>query len=235
MALGNVRFVETKPDQAAVAPASKEWLETAADILKVGSAVLAEKLVTRELRIMNQEATICAQDEKQASDSRHALCKFAYARMFDWLVQRVNQSMEESSGKVKGKGLLAIGILDIFGFEIFKHNSFEQLCIKSVLKDSDGGIMQCHYKYLPDTLPYAMRASLNPPFFPSGPPARPPRYPFSVLLPATGTYAPSPPLAASPTRCFSSISTTTPSSWRRPSTCRRGSSGPTSSSSTTSR
>jgi myosin-5 len=50
-------------------------------------------------------------------------------RMFDWLVERVNISMGTKGAKMQSNGMLFIGILDIFGFEIFKHNSFEQLCI----------------------------------------------------------------------------------------------------------
>jgi hypothetical protein len=49
--------------------------------------------------------------------------------MFDWLVERVNISMGTKGAKMQSNGMLFIGILDIFGFEIFKHNSFEQLCI----------------------------------------------------------------------------------------------------------
>ena len=45
--------------------------------------------------------------------------------MFDWLVQRINASMPKD-GSIGGQ---YIGILDIFGFEILAHNSFEQLCI----------------------------------------------------------------------------------------------------------
>jgi hypothetical protein len=47
--------------------------------------------------------------------------------MFDFLVTRVNESMGAPKGGYEG--LTYIGCLDIFGFEIFQHNSFEQLCI----------------------------------------------------------------------------------------------------------
>ncbi len=45
--------------------------------------------------------------------------------MFDWLVKKINESMEPQ----KGVKTSVIGVLDIFGFEIFDKNSFEQLCI----------------------------------------------------------------------------------------------------------
>lgn len=60
-----------------------------------------------------------------AEDARNSLARTIYGRMFDWLVQRVNESMRADIAKSKQ----IIGVLDIFGFEIFEVNSFEQLCI----------------------------------------------------------------------------------------------------------
>jgi len=59
----------------------------------------------------------------QAAASRDALVKALYGRLFLWIVDKINQSL-----RVKPTHKF-IGILDIAGFEIFKHNSFEQLCI----------------------------------------------------------------------------------------------------------
>jgi hypothetical protein len=103
-------------------------LETAAKLLQLEATSLASALVHREVRVRGQEKTFANLDTTQASDSRHALCKFVYGRMFDWLVERINRSMKESSKSTSSTSQY-IGILDIFGFEIFEHNSFEQLCI----------------------------------------------------------------------------------------------------------
>jgi myosin protein heavy chain len=54
-----------------------------------------------------------------------AIAKAIYERMFKWIVQRINKSLDRS----KRQGASFIGILDIAGFEIFQLNSFEQLCI----------------------------------------------------------------------------------------------------------
>ncbi|KAL8616918.1 hypothetical protein ACOMHN_041837 [Nucella lapillus] len=54
-----------------------------------------------------------------------AISKALYERMFKWIVQRINRSLD----RTKRQGASFIGILDIAGFEIFKMNSFEQLCI----------------------------------------------------------------------------------------------------------
>ncbi|CAN4087411.1 unnamed protein product [Withania somnifera] len=63
--------------------------------------------------------------DKVAIDTRDALAKFIYANLFDWIVVKINKSL--AMGKEKtGR---AINILDIYGFESFEKNSFEQFCI----------------------------------------------------------------------------------------------------------
>ena len=52
------------------------------------------------------------------------LTKDQLDRLFDWIVGRINKSASPSQGVAQ-----SIGVLDIFGFEIFELNSFEQLCI----------------------------------------------------------------------------------------------------------
>ena len=60
----------------------------------------------------------------QASQSRDAIAKMVYARLFGWLVGRVNESLAEGGGEPSAS---FIGILDIYGFETFETNSFEQV------------------------------------------------------------------------------------------------------------
>ena len=61
----------------------------------------------------------------EGADARNSLARAVYGRMFDWLVAEVNRSMLADRAASRN----VIGVLDIFGFEIFPHNSFEQLCI----------------------------------------------------------------------------------------------------------
>jgi len=68
------------------------------------------------------ETNVIPLDPVTARDSCDSLAKGIYSRLFDHLVRRINESLEGRVGKF-------IGILDIFGFEIFENNSFEQLCI----------------------------------------------------------------------------------------------------------
>lgn len=63
----------------------------------------------------------------QASAVRDALAKAIYNNLFEWIVSRVNVSMTTRSSVAQ-----TIGILDIYGFEIFEKNSFEQICINYV-------------------------------------------------------------------------------------------------------
>ncbi|CAE7528777.1 rtcb [Symbiodinium necroappetens] len=66
------------------------------------------------------------QDAASASFTRHSMAKVIYARLFDWLVWRINESI---CNKGSQKDIRKIGLLDIYGFEVFDWNSFEQLCI----------------------------------------------------------------------------------------------------------
>uniref|UniRef100_A0A674A4F4 Myosin IH n=1 Tax=Salmo trutta TaxID=8032 RepID=A0A674A4F4_SALTR len=57
--------------------------------------------------------------------ARNALAKAIYGRTFTWLVNKINDSMENKEPSRK----TVIGLLDIYGFEVFYVNSFEQFCI----------------------------------------------------------------------------------------------------------
>lgn len=58
---------------------------------------------------------------------RDALAKAVYARLFDWLVKRINKSLHTLSCEAINHHVL--GILDIYGFEVFETNTFEQVNI----------------------------------------------------------------------------------------------------------
>uniref|UniRef100_A0A7N9AS18 Myosin 1D n=1 Tax=Mastacembelus armatus TaxID=205130 RepID=A0A7N9AS18_9TELE len=68
--------------------------------------------------------------EQEASYGRDALAKAMYERLFCWIVGRINDIIEVKNydARIHGKNTV-IGVLDIYGFEIFQNNSFEQFCI----------------------------------------------------------------------------------------------------------
>ncbi|KAL9252357.1 Myosin-1-like protein [Drosera capensis] len=75
---------------------------------------------------------ICKEDQESlfsllsvATDARDALAKFIHASLFDWLVEQINKSF----GASKRRTGRSISILDMYGFESFQKNSFEQFCI----------------------------------------------------------------------------------------------------------
>ena len=63
-----------------------------------------------------------------AENNKDTLAKVVYSRLFDWLVGRLNVEIKKPRTG-PASHYRSIGILDIFGFEIFDTNSFEQLCI----------------------------------------------------------------------------------------------------------
>lgn len=64
-------------------------------------------------------------DHEHAVFTRDALAKAVYERTFQWIVSKINEKLATKS---PGKKLL-IGVLDIYGFEVFDNNSFEQFCM----------------------------------------------------------------------------------------------------------
>uniref|UniRef100_A0A3Q3JMB8 non-specific serine/threonine protein kinase n=1 Tax=Monopterus albus TaxID=43700 RepID=A0A3Q3JMB8_MONAL len=97
-------------------------LENVASLLNIRSNELQEAL-TSHCVVARGETIIRPNTVEKAVEVRDAMGKALYGRLFSWIVNRINTLLRPDS-----KGL-NIGILDIFGFENFKKNSFEQLCI----------------------------------------------------------------------------------------------------------
>ena len=123
MNLGNIKFkdVATKDADNKSQIKNPEQAETTAQLF--GTMDLPRRLVTQRMKV-GMEVVERHQDARRAKNSRNALAKHVYDRMFTWLIGRVNSVLAYPDGTNN-----FIGILDIFGFEIFAVNSFEQLCI----------------------------------------------------------------------------------------------------------
>ncbi|ROW14700.1 hypothetical protein VPNG_03747 [Cytospora leucostoma] len=122
---GNLVFREDEDGYAAVSDQSV--VDFLAYLLEVDPQSLIKAITIRILTPRNGEVIESPANIAQATATRDALAKAIYNNLFDWIVERVNQSL-----KARQTTTNSIGILDIYGFEIFEKNSFEQLCINYV-------------------------------------------------------------------------------------------------------
>ncbi|XP_075763783.1 unconventional myosin-Ie-like isoform X1 [Pelodiscus sinensis] len=124
--LGNISFREVG-NYAAVE--SEDFLAFPAYLLGIDQGRLKEKLTSRKMDSRwggKSEVIDVTLNAEQASFTRDALAKALYARLFDYLVDAVNKAMQKDYEEYN------IGVLDIYGFEIFQKNGFEQFCINFV-------------------------------------------------------------------------------------------------------
>ena len=141
MQLGNLTFDldpdEEHQDQAVVT--SEDDLDLLADVMGVPAKDISEALTVRTMKMRGEEIK-SGLTPADAREGRDALAKDLYARLFDLLVSKMNDytraeanhvpsSSEGRGGAAKRNKFREICLLDIFGFEKFETNRFEQLCI----------------------------------------------------------------------------------------------------------
>ena len=129
--LGNITFVEGDDGNADIRD-TRLTEHIAKKILQVEPVALANALRIR-IVISPRERLESRNNITQAIAVRDALAKAIYFNLFDWIVTQLNGSLATKGQEEKGKEIKnTLGILDIYGFEIFEKNSFEQLCINYV-------------------------------------------------------------------------------------------------------
>lgn len=101
--------------------------ENAAKLLNVDRQNLIDALTTRTI-FAHGEIVVSTLSTEQAQDVRDALVKGIYGRMFIWIVSKINSAIYRPKSS-PSHYRSSIGVLDIFGFENFHVNSFEQFCI----------------------------------------------------------------------------------------------------------
>ncbi|RYR32205.1 hypothetical protein Ahy_A10g046800 [Arachis hypogaea] len=125
--LGNIEFVKGDDEETDSSQPkddkSRFHLKTAAELLMCDEKSLEDSFCKRVMVTRGDKITKSL-DPVAASLSRDALAKIIYSRLFDWIVDKINNSIGQDP---HSKNL--IGVLDIYGFESFKTNSFEQFCI----------------------------------------------------------------------------------------------------------
>eukprot|EP01032_Pedospumella_encystans_P021093 gene21093-23935_t len=118
-------------------------LRKACELLGVDAKAFVRCLTVRELTTMapggRTEEYQIPQHSAQAAARRDAIAKAIYEHLFDLIVERINVALDPSRADETVTNnvdlevdVLSIGVLDIYGFEVFEHNSFEQLCINYV-------------------------------------------------------------------------------------------------------
>lgn len=99
-------------------------LNAFADILQLDVVDLKRWLITRKIESIG-DVVLIPINQAEADAARNALAKHMYARLFQYAVDVINKSLGSSSTRPS----CFIGVLDIYGFETFQVNSFEQFCI----------------------------------------------------------------------------------------------------------
>ncbi|KAF9612572.1 hypothetical protein IFM89_002168 [Coptis chinensis] len=123
--LGNIDFAKGKEIDSSVIKDDKSrfHLKMTAELLMCDAQSLEDALI-RRVMVTPEEVITRTLDPASAIVSRDGLAKTIYSRLFDWLVDKINISIGQDPNSKS-----IIGVLDIYGFESFKCNSFEQFCI----------------------------------------------------------------------------------------------------------
>eukprot|EP00050_Salpingoeca_kvevrii_P001267 m.166190 g.166190 ORF g.166190 m.166190 type:complete len:2194 (-) comp10335_c1_seq21:224-6805(-) len=125
--LGNVEFDALTVDNMDASEVSSPGvLRSAAKLLEVDADQLGDALTTAST-MTRGEVIVKRLSAQRATDTRDAFVKGIYGRIFIWIVEKINTSIYKPPEDARKRS--SIGVLDIFGFENFAVNSFEQLCI----------------------------------------------------------------------------------------------------------
>ncbi|RNF25639.1 myosin IF [Trypanosoma conorhini] len=126
--LGQLQFASSAAgrEDAALLVSNRDELDFCAMLLGVDAAALERALTWKRLEMGASEVVNVPLDMQQCRNARDAIAKTLYHHLFDFVVQSVNVALGEKSHD------LMLGVLDIYGFEIFEKNGFEQFCINYV-------------------------------------------------------------------------------------------------------
>ncbi|XP_062376920.1 myosin-7-like [Sardina pilchardus] len=122
MHYGNMKFKQKQREEQAEADGTEDT-DKVAYLMGLNSADLIKGLCHPRVKVGNEWVTK-GQNVNQVYYSIGALSKSVYEKMFNWMVVKINQTLD-----TKQPRQYFIGVLDIAGFEIFDFNTFEQLCI----------------------------------------------------------------------------------------------------------
>lgn len=122
--IGNIVIAPTRTN--AVLNSDEPSLVKACELLGLDPAMFA-KWTTKKQIVTRSEKIVSNLNHQQAIVVRDSVTKFIYSAVFDWLVHSINKGL--CTPEIMEEVNSFIGVLDIYGFEHFKKNSFEQFCI----------------------------------------------------------------------------------------------------------
>ncbi|KAJ3327689.1 Myosin type-2 heavy chain 1 [Blyttiomyces sp. JEL0837] len=121
--IGNIKVTAIR-DEAQVADDDPALIQ-AAKLLGLNKSDFKKWIVKKQI-ITRSEKIVTSLNQYQATVGKDSIAKFIYSMLFDWLVKIVNINLDREDASATQT---FIGVLDIYGFEHFKKNSFEQFCI----------------------------------------------------------------------------------------------------------
>ena len=131
--LRNIDFIEDPEDSegSCISPESQDFIENAGYLFGLEMENFTRALLYKAVRGGGRRSSVSYKKFTPgvAIENRNALAKEIYRRCFDYIVEKINSCINAKRDELAKIRTSMIGILDIFGFEIFKKNSFEQLCI----------------------------------------------------------------------------------------------------------
>ncbi|KAF2718342.1 hypothetical protein K431DRAFT_287734 [Polychaeton citri CBS 116435] len=122
--IGNIKITSTRTDS--VLTADEPSVIKAAGLLGIDATEFAKWTVKKQL-VTRGEKIMSNLNQAQATVVRDSVAKYIYSALFDWLVETMNGFL--AAPEVLEQVNSFIGVLDIYGFEHFAKNSFEQFCI----------------------------------------------------------------------------------------------------------
>lgn len=125
--IGNLEFDEihqaSGTEGSEISKMCEDSMNVVLEFLEIDKDGLEQAICNRNIQTKAEHYSIGLLPDA-AENARDALARYLYGKLFDWLVSRINEIVENEDRDVP-----FIGLLDIFGFEDLEHNSFEQLCI----------------------------------------------------------------------------------------------------------